>query len=792
MRNKYEQQTDIVEDVKSGIEKAEAQRKQLRFNHNLLSLETGNSRVLANEEFLFGLVAFIKSEDDVELEKKKLCLKKMAEFTLSEETALRERILMVFSLVTDWFIEKNEYEVIVILTDFFCSWFEFEDDFLPGYTVIAKRAEEVTKWLLKNAYWQEVEKLVGSMSQIAQGSLPKNNVIRGAISTSLENIALVETIEMLADRFLLEDDNQQVFKNILVSLGENAVAYLVIRIVHSNREKERLSLVNLISAYGDITTPYLSDLLGNKPSVTVLTSIISIISEIGDQTLYERIREKFEHENERVQHEMIRCVLKLGGQEMNKRLIYGLKFVNDSLKINIIKTLSSQGGNDGKILGALCELAEKRQSFSAQLRTEMLEVIIVAFRNFPHKTSVELLKRIKGESALKADSDAIAFQIDETLNLLSPQLRRNSQSIDDSDDIVSFETDPVMKQKALNKTKEIEEQVTRLVKSGDLESATDLVYQQAIVAAREKDYLTAVILGDRILEINPNALVEAIEIGDIIQEQRSGKVTSHQIEIWRELCDEMSLERFQYLFNGMRQVDYQEGDIIVSAKETDSSLYFLGSGQVGISFLSGGSEIFLKKMTPVSVIGGEQFFSASVWTVTLRALSNVSFHVLDQAILMDVEEKFPGFKEILQNYCLKFEEIPSLVKMSGDDRRDFPRYPVSLITQNVLLDPYGKNSKRNFRGELIDLSECGLSFSVRISSDENARLLLGRQILTTISCEEVAFPEVRGTIVGVRNHSIDENYFSVHIKLYKKIAETIVKRIVSLRSAEEPGIDGSV
>ena len=61
MRNKYEQQTDIVEDVKSGIEKAEAQRKQLRFNHNLLSLETGNSRVLANEEFLFGLVAFIKS-----------------------------------------------------------------------------------------------------------------------------------------------------------------------------------------------------------------------------------------------------------------------------------------------------------------------------------------------------------------------------------------------------------------------------------------------------------------------------------------------------------------------------------------------------------------------------------------------------------------------------------------------------------------------------------------------------------------------------------------------------------
>ncbi len=35
-----------------------------------------------------------------------------------------------------------------------------------------------------------------------------------------------------------------------------------------------------------------------------------------------------------------------------------------------------------------------------------------------------------------------------------------------------------------------------------------------------------------------------------------------------------------------------------------------------------------------SILGGEQFFSASVWTVTLKALTDVHLQVLDHAVFL--------------------------------------------------------------------------------------------------------------------------------------------------------------
>ena len=59
---------------------------------------------------------------------------------------------------------------------------------------------------------------------------------------------------------------------------------------------------------------------------------------------------------------------------------------------------------------------------------------------------------------------------------------------------------------------------------------------------------------------------------------------------------------------------------------------------------------------------------------------------------------------------MKFDIIPDLVRMAGSDRREYPRYPVSLIINNMLLDPFGQTGKKTFRGEMIDISKGGLGF----------------------------------------------------------------------------------
>ncbi len=187
-------------------------------------------------------------------------------------------------------------------------------------------------------------------------------------------------------------------------------------------------------------------------------------------------------------------------------------------------------------------------------------------------------------------------------------------------------------------------------------------------------------------------------------------------------------------------------------------------------------------MGPGSVLGWDQFFSASVWTVTLRALSDVQLQVLDHAEFQKIAEDFPGMEEKLRQYCDKYGGIPELLKMSGDDRREYPRYQLSLFTQNLLFDLYGNKGKRSFKGELIDISRNGLAFIIKISSRNNAKLLLGRQIISTLLLAggEV-LAECSGIVVGVRYHDVVAKDSTVHVKLSQRIEDAAFSRIIALR-----------
>ncbi len=241
----------------------------------------------------------------------------------------------------------------------------------------------------------------------------------------------------------------------------------------------------------------------------------------------------------------------------------------------------------------------------------------------------------------------------------------------------------------------------------------------------------------------------------------------------------MTTEEFNALYYSLRQENYHKGDVIVQIGETDTNLYFLNSGYISLGAVIGGREIFLKRMQPSNILGGEQFFSPSIWTVTLKALSEIQVHVLDCMKFKKITEQYPAIEDKLQNYCRKHTQVLELLKMSGDDRREYPRYPVVLPTKSMLLDPYGSKGKREFKGELLDVSKQGLAFTIKISNGNNARLLLGRHIVTTIIIRGEEIRQQSGVIVGVRLHEPTMLDFSVHIKLTQKMDETTYKKLIA-------------
>jgi hypothetical protein len=782
MENKASKDSEILKNVQESVAASERKRRELRFAYALNDFTQGKMQVLKNKEFFEELHVFLLADpaDSQQLISLFRCL---GDGALAEDLSVRERALALLSSTVKFHLDSNDKRsnkaFLIVLAQSLANWLEFETELLPGFSVLNKRLEDIVLWLLDNSCWPEADAVVALLHRIHSGSLEKNRAMQSLTNRTLHNLAPKNIVEKLINEYLLENEYRQVTRNILLSLGDKAIISLLNRVIHSNNKTERLTLLDLIPEFGEDAVPVLRECLKQNPPWAVVRNVIYLFSEIGIDTHYGLVERYLGHFDERVQHEMISCILKFRGKMMQSRLIDGLGLVSDRLKIYIIRLLLKEGDEDGKILAALLELAGDRANFSGQFGLHLFRALIEALKKFPCEESVEQLKIIKTAYSRQQGAEQYLLHIDQALKTIVPKLRHTQRKIDNSVDVVSFDSDPVLRQQAFKKMRKAEEEIQALVNAGKTQQAGLLLYNQAMAAAKIKDFSLAEALQERLLEIDSMAFSQVIKLSELIAEQKSSSISSHHLAVWKDLYEEMTTEDFNRLYYSLHEEYYHKGDIIVQAGETDNNLYFLNSGYVSLSCVVCGSDVFLKRMQPGDILGGEQFFSHSVWTITLGALSDIQVQVLEKEMFKKIVEESPLIENTLRKYCEKYVHVAELIKISGDDRREFPRYSVHLHTRNVLLDPFGSNKKRTFSGELFDISRQGLAFTIRLSKSDNARLLLGRHIMTSIQLQDQGLPELNGVIVGVRLHEPIMQDYSVHVKLAKKIDGVVFKRIIS-------------
>ncbi|MFH0782468.1 MAG: cyclic nucleotide-binding domain-containing protein [Pseudomonadota bacterium] len=781
MEKMLEPHKDVIEALKQSTILSEEKRRHIRFEHNLSKFMQSDVQILKSDEFIMGLIAYLSGNTAQDEDRKRKLLINLGQAVISEDKNIRERTLAVLSFASEFFLQTGGKNEILLVVHSFCNWLEYEKEILPGLVVVIKRMEELTFWLLENACWNEGEKLIAIFRLVRDGVIGKGAAFRSLVSQTFDKFSNQATFELLTDGFLLGDRNQHLFRNILLFFQTGAVVYLLNRVIRSLSRKERLSLIHLISSFGLIALPILEECLKNKHSWAVVRNVLCILSEIGSDSCYTFIQQFFGHEDKRVQYEMICCVVKIGGPQIKNQLLHGLRVVDDDLKIYIIQLLVEHVAGDEAVVGVFYQLIEKINTIFSGSKNQLVSAVIAALKSFPCIKSIEILRNLQDDYKKRSGSEQMLLQIEEALQYLIPQLRHHQQRFEESQETVSFESDPQQKQKSLAKLTDIEESLRKFVQTGDMRSVGLLIHDEALSAARAKDMFLAEKLRDRLLVINPMALGEVMALGDLIEEERAVSHVNHHLGVWNELYKEMNAEEFNALHSALRHEKYGKGDIIVRAGDTDDVLYFLKSGDVSLNCLSGGNEIFLKRLGPGSILGGDHFFSASIWTVTLRALSDVHMQVLDHKVFLEIAEKYQVVAEVLRQYSLNYAGVPDLIKISGDERREYPRFPVTLFSKNDLLDPYGKKGKRSLKGELVDISRNGLAFIVKISSQSNAKLMLGRQIISEIqAAENVVLAECYGVIVGIQYQDGGKETSIVRVKFSKKIEDGTFSRILSL------------
>jgi CRP-like cAMP-binding protein len=732
MHRKTSQNEDAKNKTFQLLEEAEKKRASIRFEHGLEELRSGKGEILKNAEFTGRLSSFLyEGYAGKDRNRTVLCLGILFNFLNSGKYA--DFVLPVLDRICENSLKTNDIKLMQLLCSQYVSAFERKESGCPISTEMCGFFVKACTIFARNGLWYDFDYLISALWKLRGAVHP----IEKETAVSLTNIfADIATDDVMAgimqQRVTGDQGHKKHAAEHIKYLGDKAVLFLLNRLVFSDTtQNERLLLIELIAGFGEDMVETLRLFMEEDLPWYTVRNLVGLIGEIGNPDLYQMIEGYLIHPDARVQQQVVGGIVKLGGENVEKRLIQALPVVEDKVKLKMIMQMSAYKSLE--IADCLMDMVQKRHAFSKEMQEKLLYTICITLRSYPFPKVVKLLRHLLHEIP-KSSNDKLCVAIEETISRIEPAIRHRVKGEAAEAELPGYDSDPV---------------------EGEKESANS------------DDF--------------PDELREVILAAEIMEEEKGMPTSAVRVEIWDELSGNFSKREYNRLLSGLLNEHYAKDEKIVSSGEIDPCLYFIGRGGVRLSCKCGHNEIFLKRLNPGDVIGVGPFFSASVWTVTMTALQDTRMQVLRRDLFMKAVQGYPEIEMKLLAFCRNRDMVHELVKMSGRDRRDSARYAVTMpvTVYNILLDPYGGEGKRTFEGEMLDISRGGMSFSIHLSKKENVHLLLGRQIISELRTKGNEVLECLGLVVGVHCQQELVKDFSVHVKFYSELEQYQITNVLN-------------
>ena len=221
---------------------------------------------------------------------------------------------------------------------------------------------------------------------------------------------------------------------------------------------------------------------------------------------------------------------------------------------------------------------------------------------------------------------------------------------------------------------------------------------------------------------------------------------------------------------------YGPQERIVAQGAKNDRLFFINHGGVSVTCRKGGKEIFIRQLGGGEMVG-ENFFRASLWTVSLTAQQQTGISVLNREGLARLEHKSPGIESKLMDYYFRHCDISAVIRKKGVDRREYDRHRLERKIQLQIIDERNRILS-GFRGLMTDISQGGLSFWIRITRKETCRLLLGRRIRATVPVSGASLAVLQGTITGIQVADPIQSDYSIHVRLDAEMEQQLFKSLL--------------
>ncbi|MCL2789202.1 MAG: HEAT repeat domain-containing protein [Desulfobulbus sp.] len=574
---------------------------------------------------------------------------------------------------------------------------------------------------------------------------------------ALATLCSQAVLEKLMQLFLHSETHREAAGNLLVDMGVESAKFQLQQLISNESWSERKQILGLIRQTGNPARSILHEQLHKEQPWYVVRNVIRLLGEISSLDLFTTINPFIGHPDLRVQQEVLSTAGKVSGEDLKSFLLQALQTVDDSLKIRIVNQIAAN--HDERFIRPLTDLLEGSTPLSGKNKNDLQRAICKTLGVIGSKRASASLSRVLQSKNAHGGgySDEVrqaATMALERIRAISVPRKHGGKHPPSSS---AGQTQPASSVEAK------EAAIFHLLAQGDREQAKKQLFDLITATARAGDFKTAERLRERMYEIDSQALSEIIRSGEIIEEAKMG-VKDEALAIWSNLTDQLTAQEFQALYRALSECRFNPEETVVSQGSKNDALFFITQGSVKVSHQIGARELFITTLNR-GQIAGENFFSPSLWTVSLTALTPLRVHVLQQAALNIWQEQFPGLRAKLHAYYLSCNVIGTMLEKKGLERRSDQRF---LLARKIQVQPISNHDNpigRGFHAETADISYGGLAFLVRISHQGNARLLLARRMHITLPVGgKDPFLTFKGMVIGIQPFNVLKNDFSVHLK----------------------------
>lgn len=776
-----------VEKARMAMREGEEARQKRRLEAGISSLLQGHVTALKSEELVQHLPEEISRLLDSGAEQEAaLLLKKVVEYYDAGGEPERDRIFAGMVAIGEKLVAGGGLPFVGILLEPLTTAIHT----VAVGEVLLERAvvflHQVMQASWKRGQNKQGDSILTMFHQIRSGQLGNSAVLKGLIGRIQDRGIHRGNLPVLLAEYLAAPLDQDLGYRLLLQ-GPVAVRFLVEALINTDNSADRIKIIDLLTSNSTYLAAIVQERLPEHMPWYGKRNLLKLLGETGQEDVAESVLPFFKHEDFRVQREAFLCLYRIGGKNRKRLLLTALADSSELIKIQILSALTAVC--DQEVAAHLGEMLADNEKISEANRHEILSQLVETLSRCgcqEARKAVELFLRSRGLRSTRKIPEKIWEAAEKAIVHLDNDIQENRRKYAQASQLRKNALKQAAKISKAGKVERVitglpqEQTVRTLLARGEKAGAREVLLQLIERTARSHNFIQADNLREWLIEIDPTAFSHIIQAAELIEQEKMAAIDKGHLEIWARLYDALTTEEFAAVYYALKHRKYQGEEIIVSQGALQTSLFFINSGKVKLFFQDKGAEVLVKTMGSGEIFGAGAFFDASVWTISVASVGTSQVSALKLEKLQAWHEEFPGLESKLHDFCKNFEKIEEFIQRSSRDRRVLERHKIVGRVNMVLVDGRGQNSGIGAIGELNDICEGGLSYVVRISKRENARLLLGRKVRLKLPAGEKPGESVTvtGEILAVRSVYAVENEYSIHVKFDELLKKRQMQEII--------------